>query len=111
MFYKVPTVINEPIYSYAPGTAEKAKLKAAIAEARAKVLDIPIIWKGKVMKEKGIDKSTGKTIIEIDEGYFRPNEVNYLCGDSSKAKKILGWKPKTTFKELVKIMIEADRIK
>ena len=46
-----------------------------------------IIWKGKGLNEKGIDKKTGKTIIEIDEKYFRPAEVDILQGDYSKAKK------------------------
>lgn len=82
-----------------------------LVEEACKVLDIPIVWKGKGLNEKGIDKKNGKVIIEIDEGYFRPNEVNYLCGDSSKAQKILGWKPKTSFKELVRIMVEADKVK
>ncbi|HNZ70642.1 MAG TPA: GDP-mannose 4,6-dehydratase, partial [Candidatus Dojkabacteria bacterium] len=58
-------------------------------EAAAKILDIDIEWNGKGMQEKGIDKKTGKTIIEIDERYFRPSEVDLLIGDCSKAKKIL----------------------
>lgn len=49
-----------------------------------------------------------KKYIDIDERYFRPTEVEYLKGDSSKARKVLGWKPKTTFKELVKIMFESE---
>lgn len=77
-------------------------------EETCKILNIDIEWKGTGINEKGIDKKTGKTIIGIDLGYFRPNEVNHLCGDNSKAKKILGWKPKVMFKELVKIMVEAD---
>jgi len=60
------------------------------------------------MQEKGIDKKTGKTIIEIDERYFRPSEVDLLIGDCSKAKKILGWEPKTKFEDLIKIMVESD---
>ena len=81
-----------------------------LVEEGCKVLDIEIVWKGKGINEKGIDKKTGKTIIAIDKGYFRPNEVDYLRGDSSKAQKQLGWKPKVTFKELVKIMIMADGV-
>lgn len=78
------------------------------AEEAGKVLGMDIIWKGKGLKEKGIDKKTGETIIEIDPKYFRPAEVDVLQGDYSKAKKKLGWKPKTTFKELVRLMAEAD---
>ncbi len=47
-------------------------------------------------------------VIKIEERYFRPNEVDYLCGDASKAKAVLGWSPKVGFKDLVKIMIDAD---
>lgn len=49
-----------------------------------------------------------KKVLKIDEKYKRPNEVDYLCGDPTKAQQILGWKPKTTFKELVKIMVESE---
>jgi len=77
-------------------------------EETANNLNMQIVWKGKGLKEVGIDKKTGKTIIEIDPKYFRPAEVDILIGDPSKAKKILKWKPKTSFKELVRIMVEAD---
>lgn len=77
-------------------------------EQSAKFLDIDLVWKGKGLKEKGIDKKTGKTIIEIDPRYFRPTEVDSLIGDASKAKKKLGWKPTIGFKELVKMMCEFD---
>jgi GDPmannose 4,6-dehydratase len=49
-----------------------------------------------------------KKYVEIDPRYFRPSEVDALLGDASKAEKVLGWKPKTTFKDLVKVMVEAD---
>ncbi len=78
------------------------------AEEVAKNLDINLAWQDKGLKEKGIDKKSGKTIIEIDKRYFRPAEVDLLLGDYSKAKKELGWKPKTTFQKLAKIMTEAD---
>ena len=67
-----------------------------------------LIWRGRGLKERGIDKKTGKVLVVIDHKYFRPNEVDYLCGDFSKARKILGWKPKIKFDRLVKIMLEAD---
>lgn len=67
-----------------------------------------IIWSGKGINETGIIKSTGKKVIKIDEKYFRPIEVDILRGDYSKAKKVLGWNPKTKFKDLVKIMISYD---
>lgn len=55
-----------------------------------------------------VAKLNWKKIMKVDDKYKRPNEVDYLCGDASKAKRILGWQPKTKFKELVKIMVESD---
>lgn len=75
------------------------------AEEAFKVAGINLFWKGKGLNEKGMDKKTGKILVEIDPKYFRANEVNYLRGDSSKAKKILDWKPKTKFKDLVCVMM------
>src|SRR3989344_3045150 len=74
----------------------------------AKNLEIDLVWKGKGLKEKGVDKKTGKVIVEIDSNYFRPNEVDLLLGDSSKARKILGWKARVTFKKLAQIMTDKD---
>lgn len=68
---------------------------------------MPLHWKGKGLKEVGIDHD-GVTRIAIDPAYFRPNEVAYLCGDASRARKELNWKAKTSFEELAKIMYEAD---
>ena len=67
-----------------------------------------IIWKDAGINEKGVLKSSGKEVIGIDSRYFRPTEVDILIGDYSKAKQKLGWKPKITFKELVKIMVTSD---
>ena len=78
------------------------------AEESAKCLDFEIIWKGKGVDEKGIDRKSGKTIIEINPVYFRPAEVDLLIGDYSKAKKNLNWEPKTKFKDLVRMMVESD---
>ncbi len=69
---------------------------------------INIKWKGKGLNEKGVDRKTGKTLIEVSERYYRPAEVDLLLGEAKKAEKVLGWKLKTKFKELVRMMIEAD---
>lgn len=69
---------------------------------------IELKWQGQGLDEKGIDKATGKILVGIDSRYFRPTEVEFLLGDPSKAKEKLGWQPKVTFKELVKMMVEAD---
>ena len=66
----------------------------------------PIIWEGEGINEVG--KYNGKVVVKIDEKFFRPAEVDQLIGDPSKAHKELGWEPKTTFKELVKMMVESD---
>jgi GDPmannose 4,6-dehydratase len=92
---------------YVIATGETHTVREFIEEA-CKILDIDLEWKGQGIDEKGIDRKTGKVIIEIDPRYFRPTEVDILLGDASKAEKILGWKPKTKFKDLVKIMIEED---
>jgi GDPmannose 4,6-dehydratase len=89
-------------------TGESHSIRELVEVASA-VLGMDIVWKGKGLKEKGIDRKTGKTIIAIDPGYFRPNEVEHLRGDASKAKQKLGWAPKTTFRELITLMVEADR--
>lgn len=70
---------------------------------------IEIEWQGKGVDEKGIDRKTGKVLVEVDPKYFRPTEVEQLLGDPTKAKTLLGWNPtKTSFEELVRIMVEHD---
>lgn len=71
-------------------------------------LGIDIEFVGEGVNEKGIDKATGKTLIEVDPRYFRPAEVDILLGDSSKARKELGWKPKYDLQMIVKEMVEED---
>jgi GDPmannose 4,6-dehydratase len=65
-------------------------------------------WHGKGKDETGVDTKSGKTVVRIDPVYFRPTEVDLLIGDASKAQKKLGWKPKTTFRALVKEMMAGD---
>lgn len=70
---------------------------------------IELEWRDKGMNEKGIDKATGKVLVEVDPKYFRPAEVEQLLGDPTKAKEKLGWNPRqTSFEELVKKMTEFD---
>lgn len=70
---------------------------------------IELIWQGSGIEEKGIEKSTGRILVEVDAKYFRPAEVEQLLGDPSKAKRLLGWNPnKTSFEELVNIMVTHD---
>ena len=70
---------------------------------------IELRWEGNGVDEKGICSKTGKVLIEVDPKYFRPAEVEQLLGDPTKARTLLGWNPtKTSFKELVHIMMEND---
>ncbi|MGE0207096.1 MAG: GDP-mannose 4,6-dehydratase [Candidatus Babeliales bacterium] len=69
---------------------------------------ITVEWRGIGAEEKGYNKKTGELLIAVDPRYFRPTEVEILLGDPSKAKKLLGWEPKTTFKDLVCLMMDAD---
>jgi GDPmannose 4,6-dehydratase len=88
-------------------TGEMHSIKEFIEEAfRLKGFDIK--WKGHGVDEIGYDEKTGKELIFVDPKYFRPAEVSQLLGDPTKAKTLLGWEPKTTFKELVREMVEHD---
>lgn len=70
---------------------------------------IELEWKGEGVDEKGVDKATGRVLVEVDPKYFRPAEVEQLLGNPAKAKEILGWNPhKTSFQDLVKIMVDHD---
>jgi len=78
------------------------------AELVFEELEIYIEWQGKNENEIGIDRSTGKTVIEVDPNYYRPTEVDILLGNAAKAKQKLDWQPTISFKKLVKIMAHAD---
>jgi GDPmannose 4,6-dehydratase len=67
-----------------------------------------IVWRGEGVDETGVDEASGKTLVRVDPTYFRPTEVDLLIGDAGKAREQLGWKPKTTFIQLVKEMVAAD---
>jgi GDPmannose 4,6-dehydratase len=88
-------------------TGEARTVREFVEEA-SKYLDIDLAWEGAGANEKGIDRKTGKTLVELDPHYRRPTEVDILVGDATKAKKILGWSPKVGFRELVKMMVEYD---
>lgn len=77
-------------------------------ELAAKEFGFNIVWTGDGIDEKGIDTVSGKIIVEISPKYFRPTEVDHLCGDLSKAREKLKWKPKTSFLDLIRLMTKAD---
>jgi len=77
-------------------------------EKSFKLVGIDIEWKGKDVDEIGKDKKTGKTLVKINPKFFRPAEVDYLQGDYSKARSVLGWEPKTSLDDLIKIMLDFE---
>ena len=81
------------------------------AEKAARYVGYELEWQGTGVDEKGVDKKTGKLIIEVDPKYFRPAEVELLIGDASKAKEKLGWEAKVDIDELVKLMMENEKKK
>ena len=78
------------------------------AELVFRRLGMSLTWQGEGVQEKGIDQASGKVVIEIDPRYFRPAEVDLLLGDPAKAKRELGWEPKTSFTSLVEMMTDTD---
>ena len=92
---------------YVMATGETHSVREFIEESFS-VLGEELDWQGEGESEVGMLKSSGKTVVTINPRYYRPTEVELLIGDPSKAEKELGWKPKTKFKDLVKIMVEAD---
>ncbi len=71
-------------------------------------LGVELEWTGTAEKEKGISKRDGKVLVEVDPRYYRPTEVELLIGNPAKAERELGWKAKTTFQDLVRVMVTAD---
>jgi len=92
-------------YVIATGETYMVRTFAEMVFAR---LGMPLQWQGSGIDETGINTVTGKTVIRIDSKYFRPAEVDLLLGDSSKAKRELGWTIKTSFEQLVNMMTDAD---
>jgi len=88
-------------------TGEQHSVREFVTLA-AKEIDIDLAWEGKGANERGYDSRTGNCIVAVDPLYFRPAEVETLLGDPSKAKRELGWTPKTSFRELVAEMMRED---
>ena len=88
---------------YVIATGKQYSVRDFVEES-ASYFGFDIEWVGQGLDEVGVDKNTRRTIVRIDDKYFRPAEVETLLGDATKAKEILGWVPKVSFKELVKEM-------
>jgi GDPmannose 4,6-dehydratase len=92
---------------YVLATGEKHTVRefCQLAFGRA---GIDLEFRGEGVDEVAIDSATGKEVLAIDPRYFRPTEVELLLGDSSKARRVLGWTPRVSFNELVDMMVDAD---
>ena len=99
---------NEEPDDFVVATGEQHSVRE-FCDVAFNYVGIELEWRGVGVDEKGIDKKTGEIIVEVSNEFFRPTDVVTLLGDSSKAKEKLGWNPtKTSFEELVKIMVEND---
>ena len=98
---------HETPEDYVIATGETHTVREFV-EAAFSHVDVDIEWQGEGIDEKGIDKDTGKVLVEVDPKYFRPTEVDLLIGNPSKAKEELGWEPEVKFKELVQLMVQSD---
>ena len=94
---------------YVLATGETHTVREFVEKAFAHA-GMRIEWRGEGRAEQGIEAATGRVLVEIDPRYFRPTEVELLLGDPSKAHKKLGWRHRVTFDELVREMIESDRL-
>ena len=92
---------------YVVATGEMHSVREFIEKSFA-LSGIDIAWEGKEEKEKGIDKKTGKVVVQIDPKFYRPAEVEQLLGNPAKAKEKLNWEPEVKFEELVEMMVRAD---
>ncbi|HET6279088.1 MAG TPA: GDP-mannose 4,6-dehydratase, partial [Candidatus Polarisedimenticolia bacterium] len=92
---------------YVLATGESHPVREMVELAFAEI-GMSIDWRGSGRNEIGVEKGSGRTIVQIDPRYFRPTEVDRLVGDASKARERLGWSPRTGFRELVKEMVAAD---
>ena len=92
---------------YVLATGETHSVRA-FAEMAFREVGVKLEWRGAGVDEKGLDASTGKTLIEVDPRYFRPTEVDLLLGDPSRARDRLGWSAKTPLRELVREMVAWD---
>jgi GDPmannose 4,6-dehydratase len=92
---------------YVVATGETHSVRE-FAECAARCAGFDLVWEGEGLAEKGIERGTGRVLIEIDARFYRPAEVDHLLGDSSKAARELGWQPKVRFEALAELMMRAD---
>lgn len=101
-------MLQQPVPDdYVVATGETHTIREFV-ELAFQCVGIEIEWTGKNVNEKGVDRKTGKILVEVSPEFFRPAEVDLLIGKPEKAAKKLGWKPRIKFPDLVRIMVEAD---
>lgn len=92
-------------YVIATGKAHSVR---DFVEFAFKEIGIDIVWEGKGLDEIGKDRASGKVLVRVDPRYFRPTEVDFLLGDPSKAKELLGWEPEFSFEQMAALMVQED---
>jgi GDPmannose 4,6-dehydratase len=92
---------------YVLATGETHSVREFVEKAFQQI-GVRIVWKGAGVEEKGLDAGSGRILVEVDPGYFRPTEVDILVGDPSKARSRLGWRHRVSFEQLVAEMVAAD---
>jgi GDPmannose 4,6-dehydratase len=100
--YLISTYKNAEDFVLATGKSYSVRF---FIEKCFKHININIIWKGKGIKEVGLDKKTNKVLVKVNKNFFRPNELHHLKGDASKARKLLKWKSSYTIEQLIKEMM------
>jgi GDPmannose 4,6-dehydratase len=92
-------------YVIATGESHTVRELCELAFARG---GFELEWSGEGANERGVDRKSGRTLVEIDPRYFRPTEVDDLRGDASKARRAFGWEPRVAFRELIELMVDSD---
>ena len=98
---------QEEAEDYVFATGIRKSIREFVMEAFG-ICGFDIEWQGEGLEEKGIDRKSGRVLIEVDSEFFRPAEVDVLIGDASRAREKLGWKPRVQYDELVRIMVKED---
>ena len=100
-------LLQEKPDDYVVATGETHSV-AEFVERAASYLGIDLVWEGEGKNQQGLDKNNNNVIVKVNEDFYRPAEVDTLIGDSSKANKVLNWKPECSFDNLVEMMVKED---
>jgi GDPmannose 4,6-dehydratase len=92
---------------YVIATGETHSVREFVEQA-ARIAGFELAWEGTGVEERGLDRKTGRTLVEVDPRFYRPAELDHIYGDASRARRELAWQPRVSFRELVEIMMRAD---